>query len=1304
MLVGIAAEGQVLLSESFDGTGFPPSGWTTTGTGTNYNSGINYWQRTTNGGYGNYPTPNTHSGAGMAAYEAYWTSSGGTSELVSPSMSFTATGNKVLTFWVYQIQDFGRDSLHVWVNTSATATGGTLLQAIEPNYNPSSVGWVQYTVTIPASYNGANNYIIFKAKSAFWDDIFLDDVELLNLVPCSGTVTAGTATGSPNPVCPNTPLTLTATGYTVAANMYYRWQSSPAGANTWTTIAGATTPVYTITGGITTATDYRFFDSCTNTGGGSSVSNTVAVTINSYQNCYCTPIYGTSGCADPDDINTITLVGFNSTGISQINAGCPSGNVNGYVNYTSLTPVQMLQGNNYSGTMNTSLYTSEYVRIWIDFNNDGVFSGTEQVSAFGPLAVKSATSSYTVSVPAGAALGLHRMRVRLAYGATPASSIDPCSLYGYGETRDYMVNILTAQPPAPTVTTNSPVCPGSTITITATSTYPSPSFTVIGPASYAANNTTGIFNIPNATVANAGAYNVTVTSGGFTSPITTVAVVVYNTPTNITTSNVVSPTTCLGTDGSFQICGLTASTGYTLTYRKNNVAVGPVSITSNASGCFVLGGLSVGSYDNIQVTSLTPSLCKSNIITSTVIVPALTPPPTPKPAYNNPLCPGATLQLSVTNTAAAVPGSQYSWTGPGSYTAGPNGTGIATRANAVSAFSGIYTVTVTTPTGCSAQDTITVTVRNPDAAPLPNNITYCQYDIAVPFTAQGVGLKWYDTAGNPAGTLLPGAPTPPTNVPGVRMWFVTQTSVCESPKTPIYVLIKPKPNPPSVSDSTIDYCQYEQVGPLSASGTAIQWFSTLTGGSGSSTAPTPSTLIPGTYFFYASQTVNGCESDRKTIRVIVKPKPEPPVVVSPLNLCQGDPMTPLTAVGKDLLWYTIPVGGVGVPVAPIINTGYEDSFRYYVTQTVNGCESDRALMSVYVRYKPNGIITAASQSVCQDAVDTFYYYGNARPDAEYVWFAPLSAQFISGQGTAGPVIIHFDTAGTSVVQLIINNKGCISNLVAAPITIRPLPKISYVNRQDVCENELVTVALDGIEPNITGYNWDFGSDNYVLEYGVLTTGGPFGIRYPTQGHYQISVTATKNFCNSKPIFQSIYVHPNPDAHISAATGQDPNNFCSSDTLHLSVRQVAEGATYTWTPAAYFQSYKDSLNHLVSAVVSHTSYVHVNVKTAFGCEATDSLHVTTKPCCGVYFANAFAPESKIEKNKTFKPITEGVHKINTFRVVNRWGQVVYETKVERAGWDGRYNGALQDMGTYYWYISYKCDGKNVEDRGEVLLMR
>ena len=37
----------------------------------------------------------------------------------------------------------------------------------------------------------------------------------------------------------------------------------------------------------------------------------------------------------------------------------------------------------------------------------------------------------------------------------------------------------------------------------------------------------------------------------------------------------------------------------------------------------------------------------------------------------------------------------------------------------------------------------------------------------------------------------------------------------------------------------------------------------------------------------------------------------------------------------------------------------------------------------------------------------------------------------------------------------------------------------------------------------------------------------------------------------------------------------------------------------------------------------------------------------------------------------------------FRIYNRWGQSVFETKDLLKGWDGRINGQLPETGVYVW---------------------
>lgn len=1327
----LSAKAQNLLTEGFESTSaWPPSGWTNTAVVTT--SGASYGYAWNQGPPSSYPSPSAHSGNKFAFYDSYNVSSGGIGQLVTPSLNFSSTGSKILSFWVYNYYSgFYQDKLEVYLNTSASVTGATLITTLYPTYIPSSTGWTQYTYTLPSTYTGTTNYIIFRATSDWGYDIYLDDVSVDNLVPCSGTISGGTASASANPVCANVSFTLTDVSYTVGSGMSYQWQSSPAGANTWTNITGATLPTYTVSAGISSATDYRFVATC-NTVATAGISNTLAVALNTPTNCYCAQ--AASNTAD-DDIGQVVVGSFSYPTTAPTSLTSNSASNGTYTNNTGVGTIKIFAGQptTFQVTqINSSVfYYPCYLKAFIDINANGSWldAGETVFSQAGPGSASTTpptppTFSGTFTIPASTPGVITRMRLSLQESGS-STSVQPCNSYTWGETEDYTVKILPATPNPPTVTNNSPTCPTGTVTITAVDPdgYPSPTFTLTGPGiSGSMTSTTGVFTLSNVTPAYGGVWSVTLSSGGFTSNPGTTTVVIYPTA-NLVVGTTTGTSTCTAADGSIQLTGLVANAQYTLAYVKPNgspLTPSP-TITASSTGTYTITGLIAGTYTNIKVTNVGSGGCASNTVSATVLPPSA--PPAPVVTYQQPLCPNSTLRLNVTN---ANPNGTYQWTttAPGVWNNPTPGTGpTASRNNMTSAQNGDYCAIVTVNGCVSAPGCVTVTVSSKDAKPTgpgiaPNNpIQYCQGEVSLPLTASGSSLHWFGPwAPNPANA--PDKSTrdtsiiyPRTDFAGNWVYGVVQNVTCPSDTAYIIVTVKPKPAKPTVPPNAVEYCQFSPASPLSASGANIRWFSTPTGGVGTATPPTPNTLVSGTYFYYVSQTVNGCESDRSIITVNVKPKPAPPAVTSPLNLCQGDPVGPLTAIGQNLLWYTTASGGVGVPVAPIPNTGYEDSFKYWVSQTVNGCESDRALIQAYVNYKPNGVIVGSSQWVCQDADDTFYYYGNARPDAQYVWYSPYpQTHAVSGKDTRGPFIVHFDSAGTAVIRLQINNKGCISTLIAAPITVRHLPVVDYSLKRDVCKDELVNIALTATEPGISDYMFNFGNTTDTTMVYSAPPGGPFGIRYHTPGDYVVAVTATLDQCTSKPLEKRITVHDLPNAHISVADAHDLSQpVCASDTITLSVTPVGEGATYTWTPAAYFQSLRDTLNYIVRAVPNQSSEVKVHVKTAYGCEATDSIAIITKPCCGVFFPTAFDPTSTtVPKNRRFKPITIGFHQVNTFRVINRWGQVVYETHQEphgeSEGWDGTYNGVPQDMGVYYWYISYKCEGKTVEDHGEVTLMR
>lgn len=150
---------------------------------------------------------------------------------------------------------------------------------------------------------------------------------------------------------------------------------------------------------------------------------------------YCAP--AVVSCSASDTINNFILNGESGTQIKDVSTGC---SIKAYNNRTSAS-VNLLANFTHTAVISTQYTTSDFVAIWIDFNNNYVFESSERV------AYQALNSTLNTPVPvvipsvsAGGKLGTHRMRVSLAYANTP----NPCSSgITYGETHDYTVNILT---------------------------------------------------------------------------------------------------------------------------------------------------------------------------------------------------------------------------------------------------------------------------------------------------------------------------------------------------------------------------------------------------------------------------------------------------------------------------------------------------------------------------------------------------------------------------------------------------------------------------------------------------------------------------------------------------------------------------------------------------------------------------------------------------------------------------------------------------------------------------------------------
>ncbi len=421
------------------------------------------------------------------------------------------------------------------------------------------------------------------------------------------------------------------------------------------------------------------------------------------------------------------------------------------------------------------------------------------------------------------------------------------------------------------------------------------------------------------------------------------------------------------------------STGNWTNYISNGIGTGLNGITGNNF--------------NLTATSQTVTLQPGEYHIYVSVPPCATALPTATSPIN--YCQNAVAtQLTAT-------GTNLLW-----YTTATGGTGnpVAPTPSTATIGTTTYYVTQTISSCESARLPIVVNVTaNTPPPTVTSPVNYCQNATAAQLTATGTNLLWYTTATGGTGSAT--APTPSTTATGSTSYYVSQSQSCgESPRAVIVVNVSTVPVAPVVT-SPVTYCQNVVAIPLSATGTNLLWYTTPTGGTGSATAPTPSTSTPGNTLYYVSQSNTGCEGPRATITVTVIAAPAAPTVTTPITYCQNAAAVPLTATGTSLLWYTTATGGTGTTTAPTPSTATAGSTNYYVTQTLSGCESPRAVITVNVTGLPSAPAVTTPVIYCQQAVATSL----TATGTNLLWYSTATG----GTGTATAPTPSTATAGTT---------------------------------------------------------------------------------------------------------------------------------------------------------------------------------------------------------------------------------------------------------------------------------------------------
>ena len=423
-----------------------------------------------------------------------------------------------------------------------------------------------------------------------------------------------------------------------------------------------------------------------------------------------------------------------------------------------------------------------------------------------------------------------------------------------------------AQIPAPpTYTGTTTICTGGTTTLTAIGVAGATYTWYSAPAGGTVLSSIATYTTPVLSTAGIYHYYVSQTNNGFTSNRTDVVVTVNQTPTVVP-----SATPAARCEGQSSILSATGATTYLWT--PGNLTGSP-TVTPASTQTYSVIGTTLG--------------CSSPAVNVTITIESI-----PSIA-NQTICAGTSATLTTSNA------NTYTWS-PG---------GMTTNSVVVSpAATTVYTVTGTfSPSGCTSQRTVTVTVNPTPGLPTvtPNfSITSGSTATLTANQASSTSYSWSTNFGNYGpltGATVTVKPTTTTTYS-----VVSQTALgCNSPAASVVVTVNQIPR--ATGNTAI--CVGGTTALTGIGGGPFTWYTAQNGGILLFTGPTYTTPALSTSTSYW---VSNAGSPRKEIKVYVFTGATN-VLATPASICTGSSSILSGDVsGGQINWYTTPTGGTSI--------------------------------------------------------------------------------------------------------------------------------------------------------------------------------------------------------------------------------------------------------------------------------------------------------------------------------------------------------------------------------------------------------
>ena len=347
----------------------------------------------------------------------------------------------------------------------------------------------------------------------------------------------------------------------------------------------------------------------------------------------------------------------------------------------------------------------------------------------------------------------------------------------------------------------------------------------------------------------------------------------------------------------------------------------------------------------------------------------------------------------------------------------------------------------------------------------------------------------------------------------------------------------------------------------------------------------------------------------------------------------------------------------------------------------DGC-SDSARLDVIIHPKP--VVDAGlNAGICRFKAYTL----NATGADKYTWNTNSS---LSCTNCASPLAkptasVTYYVTGTTIY-------GC-TNKDSVAVSVKQ-PFVMTVDRGDtLCKGESFVLKAAGAE----AYQWtpSLWLDNPAIATPKSTPDST--ITYQVVGKDTVG-------CFSDTGTVRLKVYPIPKIEI---TNGDNIVVQVGSSVKLSTKNSPDITKWKWYPGQWLSC--GSCSGPVAAPKDNVTY-NVIASNPGNCEATDAINI--KMICNnanVYIPNTFSPNGD-GTNNFFYPRGTGLYNIKSFKIFNRWGQIVFSKEGisannQQDGWDGTVNGRPAPTDVYVYILEVVCTNNVIFPfKGNISLIR